>query len=145
MMSNTQVIPGQTEWDPKDADQVPVPLCGGVFKDESGSTEIIVPWVGTDPDSNIQNYTWDQDNEKWIFPTELFDRSQPKIKGPNHPGQFRPLGFKDSRKTQELCITYSGTKFNGLPTSKDNKANIPLKNYKDECRQHMIKHPTFLV
>ena len=39
MMSNTQVIPGQTEWDPKDADQVPVPLCGGVFKDESGSTE----------------------------------------------------------------------------------------------------------
>ena len=139
MMSNTQVIPGQTEWDPEDADQVPVPLCGGIFKDESGSTEIIVPWVGTDPDSNIQNYTWDQDNEKWIFPTALFDRSWPKIKGPNHPGQFRPLGFKDSCKTQELCITYSGTKFNGLPTSKDSKANIPLKNYKDECRQHMIK------
>ena len=103
-MSNTQGIPGQTEWDAEDADQVAVPLCG-IFKDESGSTEIIVPWVGTDPDSNIQNYTWDQDNEKLIFPTELFDRSQPKIKGPNHPGQFRPLGFKDSCKTQELCIT----------------------------------------
>ena len=84
-----------------------------------------------------------------FFPTELFDRSQPKIKGPNHPGQFRPLGFKDSRKTQELCTAYSGTKFNGLPTSKDVEANIPLKNYKDECRQHMIcwqLHPfTFLI
>ena len=139
MMSNTRVIPGQTEWDPEDADLVAVPLCGGIFKDESGSTETIVPWVGTDPDSNIQNYTWDQDNEKWIFPTELFDKSQPKIKGPNHPGQFRPLGFKDSCKTQELCIPYSGSKLNGLPTSKDIKANILLKNYKDACRQHMIK------
>ena len=54
-MSNTQGIPGQIEWDAEDADQVVVPLCGGIFKDESGSTEIIVPWVETDPDSNIQN------------------------------------------------------------------------------------------
>ena len=66
-MSDTRVIPGQTEWDPEDADLIAVPLCGGIFKDESASTETIVPWVGTDPDSNIQNYTWDQDNEKWIF------------------------------------------------------------------------------
>ena len=50
MMSNTRVIPGQTEWDPEDADLVAVPICGGIFKDESGSTETIVPWVGTDPD-----------------------------------------------------------------------------------------------
>ena len=27
-MSNTQGIPGQTEWDAEDADQVAVPLCG---------------------------------------------------------------------------------------------------------------------
>ena len=63
-MSNTQVISGQTEWDPDAADQVAVPLCGGIFKDDSWSTEIIVPWVGTDPDSNIQNYTWEQGNVK---------------------------------------------------------------------------------
>ena len=67
MMSNTQVIPGQTEWNPEAADQVAVPLCGGIFNNISGSTETIVPWIGTDPDSNIQNYTWDQDNEKMDF------------------------------------------------------------------------------
>ena len=49
-MSNTQGIPGQIEWDPEDADQVAVPLRGGFFKDKCGSTEIIVRWVGTDPD-----------------------------------------------------------------------------------------------
>ena len=67
MTSNTRIIPSQTKRDPEDADIVTVPLCGGIFKDESGSTEIIVPWVGTDSDSNIQNYTWDQDNERWMF------------------------------------------------------------------------------
>ena len=38
-MSNTQGISGQTEWDAEDADQVAVPLCGGIFKDDSGSTK----------------------------------------------------------------------------------------------------------
>ena len=80
-----QVIPGQTGWDPDASDQV-----AGIFKDDSGSTEIIVPWVGTDPDSNIQHYTSDQNNAKWGFPTNSFDRSKLKIKAANHPGQFRP-------------------------------------------------------
>ena len=38
MMNDTRIIPGQTEWDPEDADLVAVPLGRGTFKDESGST-----------------------------------------------------------------------------------------------------------
>ena len=41
-MSNTQVIPCQTEWDPDAAGQVAVPLRGGIFKDESGSTKMFL-------------------------------------------------------------------------------------------------------
>ena len=43
------------------------------------------------------------------------------------------------RKTEETCSKYAGSvQFNGIP--KEGKLAIPIKSYKDQCREHMIRN-----
>ena len=63
---------GYQTWD----DQLPAkpeavqPMFGGLFKD---SEDKLIPWSGTDPDSNINCYSWDTSLEKWICADDLYD------------------------------------------------------------------------
>ena len=43
------------------------------------------------------------------------------------------------RKTEETCSKYAGSvKFNGIP--REGNPAIPIKSYKDQSREHMIKN-----
>ena len=43
------------------------------------------------------------------------------------------------RKTEEICSKYAGSvKFNGIP--REVKPAIPIKSYKDQCREHIIRN-----
>ena len=43
------------------------------------------------------------------------------------------------RNTEEKCSKYAGSvKFNGIPI--EGKPEIPIKSYKDQCREHMIRN-----
>ena len=47
--------------------------------------------------------------------------------------------LKEKRKTEETCSKYAGSaKFNGIP--REGKPAIPIKSYKDQCREHMIRN-----
>ena len=40
------------------------PLCGGLYKEYHGS---IITWSGTDPDANMNSFTWSTYDNDWIF------------------------------------------------------------------------------
>ena len=53
--------------------------------------------------------------------------------------QFRSQTLKEKWKTEETCSKYAGSaKFNGIP--REGKPAIPIKSYKDQCREHMISN-----
>ena len=135
----TDPPPTMQEWeDDADADGIEAPICGGLYKDTSGSTELIIPWSGTDPDATVMCYTWSISESKWMIPISQLNTSYTRMKGPVHPGQYRPKGVKEERKTKEACTTFSGIRFSGVP--KEGKGSIPIRTYKDQCRSHMIRH-----
>ena len=40
------------------------PQCGGLYKEDHKS---IIPWSGTDPDANMNSFTWSTEENYWIF------------------------------------------------------------------------------
>ena len=48
-------------------DNIDSPLCGGLYKEEEDS---LVPWSGTDPDANMNCFTWSKMNNDWIVPED---------------------------------------------------------------------------
>ena len=117
-------------------DNIDSPLCGKLYKEEEDS---LVPWSGTDPDDNMNCFTWSKVNNDWIVPEDQYDEEFKNWRGPIHNGQFRSQTLKEKRKTKETCSKYSGSaKFNGIP--REGKPAIPIKSYKDQCREHMINN-----
>ena len=52
---------------------------------------------------------------------------------------FRSQTLKEKQNTEETCSKYAGSaKFNGIP--REGKPAIPIKSYKDQCREHMINN-----
>ena len=94
-------------------------IFGGLFKD---SEDRIIPWSGTDPDSNINCFTWDTTLGNWICADESFDPAAPNKQGPVHPGQYYPCSVKEERKVREACVQFTGAKFNGISGSKEGKS-----------------------
>ena len=39
------------------------PLCCGLYKEDHVS---IIPWLGTDPDANMNSFTWSTEENDWI-------------------------------------------------------------------------------
>ena len=62
-----------------------LPMFGGLFKD---SEDKIIPWSGTDPDSNINCFSWDTSLGNWICANDSYDPVAPSRQGPVHPGQY---------------------------------------------------------
>ena len=129
---------GVVEWTGA-ADKVKKPKCGGIFLDENDSSANLTPWVGSDPDRNVNCYSYNENSKKWEISTVTHKATASDIKGPNHPGQFRPQNHKAFLKTRNLCVTYDGVKFAGIPSKeKGGKSTIAIKVFKDICRRHMI-------
>ena len=94
-------------------DDIDSPLCGGLYKEEEDS---LVPWSGTDPDTNMNSFTWSKENNDWIVPEDQYDEEFKNWRGPIHTGQFRSQTLKEKLKTEGKCSKYAGSaKFNGIP------------------------------
>ena len=77
-------------------------------------------------------------NNDWIVPEDQYDEESKNWRGSIHNGQFCSHNLKEKIKTEEICSKYSGSaKFNGIP--REGKSSIPIKSYKDQCREHMIR------
>ena len=72
-------------------DNIESPLCGGLYKEEE---DYFVPWSGTDPDVNMNGFTWYKENNDWIVPEYQYDEEFKNWRGPIHNGQFRSQNLK---------------------------------------------------
>ena len=112
------------------------PQCSGLYKEDHGS---IIPWPGTDPDAEMNSFTWSTEENDWIFLGGQYNEDFNNWKGPINNGQFCQQNIKDMIKTEETCSKYAGpVEFNGIP--REGKPAIPIKSYKDKCREHMIRN-----
>ena len=57
-------------------------LCGGLYKEDHGS---IITWSGTDPDANMNSFTWSTNENDWIIPGDQNHMKNLKLK--NNPGR----------------------------------------------------------
>ena len=46
------------------------PLCGRLYKEED---RYLVPWSVTDPDANINLFTWYKEENHWIIPEDNYN------------------------------------------------------------------------
>ena len=51
-------------------DNIDSPLCGGLYKEEDDS---LVPCSGTDPDDNMNCFTWSKEHNYWIVPGDQYN------------------------------------------------------------------------
>ena len=79
------------------------------------------------------------ENDDCIVPEDQYNEEFKNWRGRIHNGQFRSQTFKEKRKTEDTCSKYAGSSnFNGI--SRKRKPAIPIKSYKDQCREHMIRN-----
>lgn len=133
---------GLRGWDDELMDEditVPIPKFGGIMciPGKEAKYPDIFAWSGTDPDSDMMHYSYDQVNKTWTIKDSEWNDSGARMKGPMHHRMYRPRGIKNERRTVELCTTYDGEKFGGL-TPTDGKMSMPLKTFKDLIRAHHI-------
>ena len=51
-------------------DNIYSPLCVRLYEEEYN---YLVPWSGTDPDTNMNCFTWSKDNNDWVFPGDKYN------------------------------------------------------------------------
>ena len=116
-------------------DDIDSPLCGGLYKEETD----IFPWSGTHPDAKMNFFTCSKEDNDWIVSGDQYNEEFKNWKGPIQNGQFHSQTLKEKLKTEETCSKYAGSaKFNGIP--REGNPAIPIKSYKDQCRDHMINN-----
>ena len=125
------------DFDKTDESFIPVPVCGGIHKLPDGT---LTAFVGTDPDSKVNVWSYDQDQKKYIGDRNKLVPSYKNKKGPIWNGQYRPSSLKEITKVEESCTRHSGTKFDGLSGKDGGAPPLALTTYKDIIRSHMIKH-----
>ena len=115
---------------------IDAPLCGELYKGEENS---LVPWSVTNPYAKMNFFTWPKEENDWIFPGDQYNEEFKKWRGPIHIGKLQLQTLKDNRNTEETCSKYTGSaKFNGIPGVVN--PEIPIKSYKDQWREHMIRN-----
>ena len=118
-------------------DDIDSPLCVGLYKEEKD----IIPWSGTDPYDKMNCFTWSKEDNDWIFSVHQYGEAFKNWRGPINNGQLRSQTLKEKRKTEDTCSKYAGSaKYNGIP--REGNPAIPIKSYKDQCREHMINNGT---
>ena len=82
------------------------PLCGGLYKEDHGS---IIPWSGTDPDANMNSFTWSTNENVCIILGDQYNEEFNNWRGPINNVQFRQQNLKEMRKTEETCSKFQPT------------------------------------
>ena len=122
-------------------DNIHSPLCSVLYKEEEDS---LVTWSGTDPNAKMNFFAWSKENNDWIVPDDQYNEEFKNWRGPIHNGQFCSQTLKEKRKTKETCSKYTGSaKFNEIP--REGNPTIPIKYYKDQCRENMIRNAMWNV
>ena len=133
--SNMVVVKWSEEVE-RSGDKIYASLWGVLYKEEDGS---LVPLSVTDPDSNINCFTRSKEDSYWVVPGNQYNEEFNNWRGPINNGQFHSQTLKDNRKTEETWSKYAiYVKFNGIP--REGNPTIPIKSYKDQCRDHMIRN-----
>ena len=84
-------------------------------------------------------FTWSKEENDWVFLGDQYNEEFNNWQGPIDNGQIRSHNLKDNRKTDDTFSKSSGSvKFNRIPI--EGNTEIPIKSYKDQCRQHMIRN-----
>ena len=95
-------------------------LCGWIYKEYNWS---IVNWSRTDPDANMNWFTWYNKDSAWIVPEYL----------------YKTQTLKENGKTKDTCRKYSGSyKFSGI--SREVNLEITIKSYRYQRHKHMISN-----
>ena len=66
--ASTMVVVKWSEKVEGSGDDIYLPLCGGLYKEETD----IVPWSGTDPDAKMNCFTWSKVNNDWIVSEDQY-------------------------------------------------------------------------
>ena len=74
-------------YESKNDSNITVPICGGISRDKISGGMAPTPWVGTDPYSKINTFTWNQDINFWEMSPEYYQSEYKKSKGPYNFGQ----------------------------------------------------------
>ena len=99
----------------------------------------IITWSGTDPDANMNAFTWSTNDNDWIILGDQYNEELNNCIVPINNGKFRQQNLKEMRKTEETCSKYAGfVKFHGIP--RERNPEIPIQYCKDQCREHMIRN-----
>lgn len=96
-------------WAEAKDDEVPKPVCRGIFKDSVG--EVLIPWVVSDPYANIMCFGWDPDSQCWSLPSSQHHEGWNKMNGSVHVGQCCPQGVKEQGKSKTACTAFVRPKF----------------------------------
>ena len=84
-------------------------------------------------------FTWSTEENYLIVLGDQYNGDFNNWKGTINNGQFRQQNLKETRKTEETCSKYAGSvKFDGIPMEENSE--IPIKSYKDQCRENMIRN-----
>ena len=84
-------------------------------------------------------FPWSKEDNDWIVSGDQYNEGFKNWKGPIHNGQFSSHTLKEKRNGEKTCSKYAGSaKFDGIP--REGKPAIPIKSYKDQCREHMINN-----
>ena len=87
-------------------------LLSGLYKEQDNS---LVTLSGTDPDANMNCFTWSKENNDWIVPEDQYNEEFNNWREPIQNGQFRSQTLKEKINTEETCSKYAGSaKFNGI-------------------------------
>ena len=93
----------------------------------------------TDPYAKMNCFTWSKVNNDWIFPEDQYDEEFKNWIGLIHNGQFLSQTLKEKINTEETCSKYAeSAKFNCI--TREGNPEIPIKSYKDQCQEHMIRN-----
>ena len=112
------------------------PLCGGLYKEDHGS---IITWSVTDAYVKMNFLTLSTEENDWIVLGDQYNGDFNNWKGPINNGQFRQHNLKKMKKTEETCSKYAGSvNFDGIPI--EEKPEVPIKYYKDQCNERMIRN-----
>ena len=83
-------------------DNIDSPLCGGLYKEGGYS---LVHMSGTDPDANMNFFTWSKENNDWIVPGYKYNEELKNWIGAIHNGQLRSQNLKSREKQSRHALS----------------------------------------
>ena len=94
---------------------------------------------GIDPDTKMNSFTWSTEENDWVDLGDQYNEDFNNWKEPINNGQLHQENLKEMRNTEEACSKYAGpVKLYGI--HREGNPEIPIKSYKYQCREHMIRN-----